>query len=569
MNYSFENPWIKEREATVCAWKIDQNRGYITNMDSSLFVDFMSFSNRQLGEYVKMMKACGFTGIQVTDMCSAWRPSGSWESVHDKYRVLADELHKNGMKFTVWCWAAEFSAHGWHDDDVAYNNADPTKGAYDDPKVFAAMDRYYDIYADLADCADRVIAHFFDPGNIRDVPSILKFARLLFDKFRAKNPSIKIGIDTWGSPDSFPEDLVAAGFDDIMLMELPFLPAWRKEGKRAHFREGVKKLGCELGSWGWYTCEYEIDQRPMMCVNNRVLADVYAQTREQADHVMIPTYWSEMDSYHVLNFFSMYASGHLLADPTADPDALLRESAALVVGEDRADEFNSVLEVIRDARSGDDWRTYWWQDGPYVLDIADHRAILDRADKAIMTLEGLIADKSVKNTVALPVTANQMLRLIMPHLWQIKKYAEFCIAFEELEAMNKGDRLALQRKVDSLPFEIPEYNCVIGLWGQTEARQAYSKVRDFCLKNDLIVPDRGPTKYVYKHRLFQHLCVFQRGKREQVFVDPNYYEGGYAFGFTQTVEMVSELVDEGVFVRDGEGRVALRDWQNYMFDFVV
>ena len=60
MTYSPESPWIAEREATVCTWKVDYNRGYISNMATSLLVDFISMSDRQLTQYVRMMKACGF-----------------------------------------------------------------------------------------------------------------------------------------------------------------------------------------------------------------------------------------------------------------------------------------------------------------------------------------------------------------------------------------------------------------------------------------------------------------------------------------------------------------------------
>ena len=94
-------PWIKEREATLCTWKFDYNRGYISNMSTSLINDFMSLSNRQVRNYAEMIKACGFTGIQVMDMCTAWRASGSWETVHDKFKVLANACHGIGLKFTV------------------------------------------------------------------------------------------------------------------------------------------------------------------------------------------------------------------------------------------------------------------------------------------------------------------------------------------------------------------------------------------------------------------------------------------------------------------------------------
>ena len=179
MSYSAKNPWIREREATICTWKLDYNRGYISNMNTSPLIDFMSLSNRQLADYAKMLKACGFTGAQVTDMVSAWRSSGSWELVHDRYKVFADELHKLGMKFTLWVWAANFTGHGWVDDEVVYANANPNEPAYKDERVHKVFDKYYDIYADMAEYSDRVIAHFFDPGELGDMESILHFISFL------------------------------------------------------------------------------------------------------------------------------------------------------------------------------------------------------------------------------------------------------------------------------------------------------------------------------------------------------------------------------------------------------
>ena len=199
MRYSAENPWIGRREATVCLWKPDYNRGYISNMNTSLLVDFMCFSDSQLEKYALMMKACGFTGVQVTDMCSAWRPSGSPEFFHDRLKVFADALHRCGMEFTLWCWAAEFCDHGWHDEDVVYSAADGGR-AFNDPVVRSAFEKYYNIYAEMAPYTDRVIAHFYDPGNLQDIDDVLDFLRLFADKFRAANPNVKIGVDTWGSP---------------------------------------------------------------------------------------------------------------------------------------------------------------------------------------------------------------------------------------------------------------------------------------------------------------------------------------------------------------------------------
>ena len=581
MTYTETTPWIPCREATVCTWKTDYNRGYIGNMTASLLTDFASMSNRQLSDYAEMLKTCGFTGAQVTDIVAAWRASGSWETVHDRYKIFADELHKRGMTFTLWVWAANFTGHGWIDETVAYRNTDPAQPAWKDPRVWAAFNKYYDIYADMAPYTDRVIAHFFDPGNLTDMESILIFTKLLADKFRAKNPAVKVGIDTWGAPADYPAELVKAGMEDIMLMELPFLPTWRAEGRRAAFREGVKALGAELGSWGWYTCDYEIDQICLMTVNNRVISHVFNETRRQGDHVMTPTYWSELDAYHLLNFFSLYAAGHLLIDPEADPDRLLRESARLMVGEsspDHAARLTAVLEVIRDARSGDRWETYWHGEGDYVLVRGDYTPILPRAEEAVAHLEYLIARPEPTDGVAFPVPRKTLYRLMLPHLHQIRQFAALRVELDGIKALADAgaEPTTLQARINRLDFEIPEYNCTIGLWGQPEFRVGYQLISDFCRKHDLTIPPvSGALRHTYKRRLVDFFRVCQRGvtgetgsPSEPVWVDHTSYEGGLAFGELGR-QLVEELCAEGVLTRREDGRYALADWDSYRFDLNI
>jgi hypothetical protein len=575
MPYTEQTPWIPRREATICTWKIDYNRGYIGNMNTSLLTDFVCLSNRQLSDYAEMLKVCGFTGAQVTDIVAAWRASGSWEAVHDRYKVFADELHKRGMTFTLWVWAANFTGHGWTDGEVAYQNADPTQPAWKDPRVWAAFNKYYDIYADMAPYTDRVIAHFFDPGELRDMESILTFTRLLADKFRAVNPAVKVGIDTWGAPADYPDRLVEAGMEDIMLMELPFLPTWRAEGKRAAFRQGVKALGVELGSWGWYTCDYEIDQIALMTVNNRVISHVFNETRRQADHVLTPTYWSELDSYHLLNFFSLYAAGHLLINPEADPDTLLRESARLMTGESHPEDaarLVSVLEVIRDARSGDRWETYWHGEGDYILVRGDYTPILPRAEEAITHLEHLIAQPEPTDGMVFPIPRKTLYRLMLPHLHQIRQFAALRVELDGIKAQAKAgaDRDTLQAKVNALDFEIPEYNCIIGLWGQPEARIGYSLISDFCKKHGLTTPPvSGATRHACKRRLVDFFRVCQRDADQPVWVDHRSYEGGLPFGGEPGIGLMDELVAEGVLVRREDGFCCLADWCHYRFDFSI
>ena len=569
--YSKDEPWIAEREATVCTWKFDYDRGYISNMNVSLINDFMCLSERQLQNYAAMIKECGFTGVQVMDICAAWRASGGWENVHDKFKALSRACHNIGLNFTVWCWAAEFSGHGWYDPDAVYQNADPSKPACEDERVLAVFNRYYDIYADLAPYADRVIAHFFDPGNLTDMTSIIYFIKLLAKKFRDKNPGVKIAVDTWGCPEGYPQALVDAGMTDVMLMELPFLPVWRQPGKRAAFRQSVKELGCGLGSWGWYTADMEIDQLAYMTVNCRVLKDVFSRTRSQADHVMTPRYWSEIDSYHILNFFSLYAAGHLLTDPDGDPDELLRLSARAVTGDNAENERRllCVLELIRDARSGDGWDSYWWTEPGYILKNYDHESILSRAGGAIAALEALTGEPEPEDGIPFPITRRQLYRLMLPHLYQIKQYAEFCRGFEELKEMEQNGAGAeeMQSKVDSLHCGIPEYNCVTGLWGQPEARAAYERITGFCSKNGLTAPRRsGTERYDQKRRLTDRLRVGQRGRRQRLWVDSSFYEGD-AIGAGYSRSLLDELTAEGVLEKSADGKYSLSEWENLRFDF--
>ena len=73
------------------------------------------------------------------------------------------------MKFTLWVWGAEFSDFGWVDTEAEYTYAEQGYScARENPGVVATFEKYYDIYAQMADCCDRVIGHYYDPGNLNN-----------------------------------------------------------------------------------------------------------------------------------------------------------------------------------------------------------------------------------------------------------------------------------------------------------------------------------------------------------------------------------------------------------------
>ena len=159
---------------------------------------------------------------------------------------------------------------------------------------------------------------------------------------------------------------------------------------------------------------------------------------------------------------------------------------------------------------------------------------------------------------------------MLPHLYQIRGFAQFRVALDALKKDTASlDHAALQARVNALPFEIPEYNCVIGLWGQTEARVAYDILCGFCREHGLIAPERKAMRYVFKRRLYDALCTKQRGLDHPLWVGPEFYEAGAAFGMDTTREMMRELCDEGVLMLHEDGRMALANWSDFRFDFNI
>ena len=116
----FREPWIEQREAIIVLWNTNYTRGVSMNEAVSMKTNILDFSEEQLYEYVKMLRFCGFNGVQVTDMCSAWAGADNYGTVHEKIRMIADAAHSMDMKFTLWVWGAKFEGFGWVDPSVSY-----------------------------------------------------------------------------------------------------------------------------------------------------------------------------------------------------------------------------------------------------------------------------------------------------------------------------------------------------------------------------------------------------------------------------------------------------------------
>lgn len=557
--------WMEEREAIITLWNVNYARGTFLDSDVSLKNNLIDYSQDQLYEYVKMLRHCGFTGIQVTEMCSTWAGVGGYEACHEKIRMLADAAHSLDMKFTLWVWGSEFADNSWVDDDVTYEYLNGQFTIYN-PAAVASFEKYYDIYAQLADCCDRVIGHYHDPGNVHYPEEIGFYAAMLREKFLAVNPDIDFGVSCW--VDNYDKNIILQALgNDVTLYE-----RGQRDDENTYvgFRNEINALGCRLGTWAWNTCEMEIDQLAQMNFNMDIIRATY-QTARKYDEIAKPGYWSEMDSYHVLNVFSLFCAGQLLIDPDMESEALYEMISTATVGPQYADDFAEMLSIIQDARSGHTWDSFFWSKENYILKSEDYpaKSILERCDAVMPVLQEMIDKEIDSYTLPFPIPLRDVLRMMQPHLAQIREYAQFRLNLQQLkEDWNQGmDMATLQTRLYEISKPIPNYNCVIGAWGQIEARAQFEMVEQFCQETGAEMPIHASLESERKLRILAQIRANQKEMDQPYMVEDPYYQFGLAFGLQETRRLVQELVDEGLLIRTEDGKVYLSDWEKYLYHF--
>lgn len=558
-----EDAWMEEREAIVTLWNVNYAGGAYLNGSTSLKNNLADYSREQLYEYVKMLRYCGFTGIQVTEMCGAWAGTDNYEILHEKIRMMADAAHSLDMKFTLWVWGSNFTDFGWVDNTAVYGEEEGE--AYEDSLARETFEKYYSIYARLADCCDRVIGHFYDPGRLHSAGDVANFARMLRDKFLAVNPKIDFGVSCW--VDTFNKEvLVQVLGKDITLYGGTF---GNDEVQSRAFRQEVAALGTRLGMWSWNGCEMEIDQLAQMNFNPNILRETY-QAARACDEILKPSYWSEMDSYHVLNAFSLYCAGQMLIDPGIALEDLEEQISEAVVGEEYAEVFSDMLRTIQDARSGSSTGEFRWDSEAYILksDAYPAESILERCERDIPVLQEMIALDIETHTFPLPISLKEVLQMMLPHLEQIREYARFRLDMDALEAAwqqgESEEKIALDLKKAAHP--ISDYNCVIGMWGQVEARAQRELVLEFCGRTGVEVPIYPEWDRQRKQFIYERIVSDQKGKKGPVTAAAPYYQFGHAYG-EETERLVQEMVEEGLFVQKEDGTVYLTDWEKYIYHF--
>lgn len=568
--YACDTPYLSEREPIICLWKTDNPRGLYYNQAATLKCELLSYSDDQLYQYVKMMKYCGYTGIQVTDMCSSWAAYGGWEFVQQRIRFMADAAHSLDMNFTLWVWGAEFNGYGWNDKDVAYYDNELNLLARDNPKALETFDKYYSIYARLADCSDRVIMHFNDPGNLVDGEDIGFYANMLKEKFQAVNPDIDFGVNCYTYQIDLEKLEKYTGQDITVYSGMPHTDADMEEcGK---FRIYAASHNMRLGIWSWNLTENEIDQIAQMNVNDELIKDCYSRM-SQLDEFGIPVYYSEMDSYHLTNIFSHYVAGRLQQDPSLDEKTLLKEISVAVAGDENSDNLYEALSIIEDARTGSSWAEFKPGYEEYLLESDDYSAeeILKRCNTAIPLLEEMIKEDYYGNTIPLPISTSELLELILPQLYEIRDFASFRVELDKLwKAYDNGmDVQTLSDCVEAMYVPVSEYDTVVGSWGGAEARAQYNLIEKFCKETGAEVPCDKVFEFYRKMRIYGEMVDMQsKSSKQLTFTDKErVFQGGNAFGLENTAKLIDELIDDGLVSASDDGSVWLTDWERYTYGF--
>ncbi|HEY0667429.1 MAG TPA: hypothetical protein VGD22_04580 [Sphingobacteriaceae bacterium] len=560
-----ESPWIQKREWTLCGWAPELVRGVYKNVDADKRLNVWLYGDQQIANYVDMFDWFGFSGVQLMETASLYGVMGSREAVQDRLKKFALSAKDNGQDVSMWVWAAQFNNYGWFDKDVTYI---PEKGktAFEDSKVRASFEKYYEGYAELAPYVDLLITHFYDPGQLKDRSDVFNYMRLLFGKFRAKNPKVKLGVDFWASDSdsAYMKQLIDNGFTDALLMESS-MPHLYPPGKREALHERARSHNLEMGVWGWHTAEIETDQNPNMHVNAKLLSNFYKQVKNGAHKIHPITYWSEMEAYHLNNIFTMYSAGQLLWNPERDPDQILREIAEGIYGPVNGPEVLKALHLIQDVRTGPSWDTYWIWLPTHRLGTADPKEDLKRADAAIAAFETMKTDANYVPKIPLPFPPATFIELTLPHLRQIRHFADFRIKLAELEkkAQNGASKEELTSAIGKIWDPVRDYGNWVGTFGPLEARTQEKMLVDFSRKYGVEIKAPGWMRFRDANRLLQALQNRQRKFAEPVRFKPEISWGEFLWTKEKGLDRFHILIDNEVVRKAGDNLYELVNWEEY------
>jgi hypothetical protein len=372
-----------------------------------------------------------------------------------------------------------------------------------------------------------------------------------------------MAMDSWAAGPDYLQALVDNGFGNYLLLEMS-MPNLFKPGQREKLHEHAQRLGLKMGVWGWYTTEYETDQLPSMYVNAEVLKNFYRQIHDGVDRIHPITYWSEMEAHHLNDIYSMYAAAQLLWNPERDPDGILSELTGAIWGPENGPVVLDAVRLIQDVRSGPTWDTYWWTMPGYRLGTSDPARDWRRAQDALERLNALKTDATFVPKIPLPFPPATLVELMLPHLKQIRAFAQFRTELQRItEAMAGGlHGEPLASRLSQAWSPIPEYNTWIGTFGQPEARMQEILIRKLAAQAHVEVREPAWVRVRDANRLLQKIQHMQGGRHDELRVQAKQLNEFY-WTPEKLENRLQWLVSEGAVESAGPDSYRLPGWTDF------
>ncbi len=268
---------------------------------------------------------------------------------------------------------------------------------------------------------------------------------------------------------------------------------------------------------------------------------------------------------------SLYCAGHLLQNPAEDSDGLLREVANALVGSEYGQDLYEILCVIQAARTGSSWEAFKWNFDEYILTSDEYptEEILLKCETLCGRLDEMIAADIDNPSLPLPISVSDELNIVRTHLEQIRRFAVFRKGLEELKEMSaKGKAEAeLIKKIDEISTPVPNFDAVVGVWGQPESLAQLKLLQEFCDENNIDMPVNSLYMYYLKQYIYQEICVYQKNRNtiNEYGLDSSLWQ--YVIGERMLSAVIDSLVEDGLLVKSDGQHVYPVNWQDYTFAY--
>jgi len=169
--------------------------------------------------------------------------------------------------------------------------------------------------------------------------------------------------------------------------------------------------------------------------------------------------------------------------------------------------------------------------------------------------------------VPLPFPPSTFVELMMPHLKQIRAFAEFRIEFRDVEAALKTgtSKDELSRRITQAWRPIPEYNTWVGSFGQIERRMQEIKLREAAATAGIKLTPPDWLRHEEADRLLQAIQQAQSQEQAEWRFRIEDVRGFLWVGkFKDKIdEGLQTLIADGRVEKVGEDTYRLAEWENY------